>query len=76
MNINVVGRAYNLSVEYNKLVKDLASGEIQSATTWDRSVTGTHGGNDSGILSLVSQYMDRFIDEYLRVNTDACRSSN
>ena len=33
---------------------------------------GTHGKDLGYILSSVSQIADRFIDEYLRVNADAC----
>ncbi len=74
INVNVVGTAFSYSVEYKKRVKDRASGLSTFATTWDTGGTGTHGPDASYILSLVSQYVDKFIDEYLRVNEDACKS--
>lgn len=35
--------------------------------------TGSHNGKTTFILSQVSQQIDVFIDEYLRVNEDACK---
>ena len=72
VNVNVLGRAFSIRVEYNKPLFDPASDQFFSATTWNSGSTGTHGGNGSYILSSVSRHMDKFIDEYLRVNADAC----
>ncbi len=72
VQVNVVGPAYNISVEYNKVVFDLASGESSLAATWDRGSTGTHGREAGYILSSVSQHMDQFLVEYLRVNEEHC----
>ncbi len=44
-----------------------------TATTWGVGSTGTHSRNPNFILSSVSQHTDKFIDEYLRVNADACK---
>ena len=73
INVNVVGRAFGIGVEYNKYVRDLATKLERRATTWDVGSTGTHGGDSNFILSGVTQHTDEFIDEYLRVNTDACK---
>lgn len=72
VNVNVVGLGYSLSVEYKKLVEDPVSGQRGNAATWDVGGTGTHGKDSNFILSHVEQYADSFIDEYLRVNADAC----
>ncbi len=72
VNVNVSRSTFGLSVEYNKWMSDPASGESGAASTWDRGAIGTHGGDAGYILSSVSQIMDIFIDEYLRVNEDAC----
>ncbi len=72
INVNVVSVASNIGVGYHKRVTDLSSMEVSLATTWDVGITGTHGGDSIGIMSVVSQQTDRFIDEYLRVNADAC----
>jgi len=74
VNVHVVGRAFSGFVEYNKIVTDHATGEVNAATTWSTHGTGTHGGDAGYILSAIAGYMDGFIDEYLRVNEDACRN--
>ena len=73
VNVNVVGRAFNTSLEYNKQVHDLASDVTSVASMWDISFTGTHGGSSNYILSTISELMDRFLVEYLRVNEAACK---
>ena len=73
VNVNVVGQAWALKLEYNKTVFDLASGESFPATTWKTGAAGTHGRDSGYILSWMSQHTDKFIDNYLRVNEDACQ---
>ncbi len=72
VQITVVSAAFNIKVEYQKPALDVASGEIYVAATWEHGVVGTHGQDSNYILSTLSQSVDRFIDEYLRVNADAC----
>lgn len=72
VNINVVGRAYSISVHFNKRVSDTL-GEFGTAITWTSGSTGT-SGNGSFIVSNLSQHLDRFLAAYLRVNEDACGS--
>ena len=38
------------------------------------SSTGTHGGDDGFIVQSVSELLDTFLVEYLRVNDEACGS--
>ena len=72
VNVNVVSSAFNISLEYKKLVSDIASRQTNAATTWSTSRTGTHGRDSGYILSFVSEHTDKFIDEYLSINEDAC----
>ena len=72
VNVNVVSSSYSLSVKYHKFVYDPVSGETSLAATWDVGSTGTHGGDAGYILQSVSESLDSFILEYLRVNEDAC----
>ena len=72
VNVGVVGLAYSVFVEYNKLMMDVASGEEGLVSSWLRGSTGTHGRDAGYILSAISRHTDEFIDEYLRVNDDAC----
>ena len=72
VGIDVSGPAVSLSVYLMKLVKDLASGETATVTTWETSSFGTHGRKPDFIVNKVSEHVDKFIDEYLWVNADAC----
>ena len=73
INVNVTSSAFHIAVQYLKTVMDLATMLEVTAVTWSAGSTGTHGRNAGYILSAVSQDTDKFIDEYLRVNADACK---
>ena len=45
---------------------------LQSATTWEIGSLGTHGGDAGFILQGVAEATDTFVNEYLRVNAEAC----
>ena len=72
VNVNVVGGAFSLSIEFRKLVQDDATAEVSLAATWHTGAAGTHAQRAEFILSGVAQHTDHFIDEYLGVNEDAC----
>ena len=74
VNVNILGTGVSLSVRYNKLVYDAVSGETNLATTWDAGSVGT-SNSASFILQGLSEHLDRFILEYLRVNEDACNNT-
>ena len=73
VNVNVVNPAYGINVEYRKFVKDFATTLAYRTTTWEVGLTGTHGQDSNSVLSSVAHSTDLFIDEYLRVNADACK---
>ena len=72
VNVNVQGRGFSLSLEYKKSVYDAVSGETNYATTWRVGGAGTHSGDAGFILQGLSEYLDGFILDYLRVNEAAC----
>ena len=81
VNINVVGIAFNIDVQFNRGVEvvypfwEKPEGIFPlagHAPTWQWGSTGTHANDPSYILSAVARHTDKFIDEYLRVNADAC----
>ena len=72
INVNVVGRAWSVILELNKVLDDQVSGHQSFASTWDSGSTGTHGGDAGYIMQSVSEHLDRFILEYLRVNEEYC----
>lgn len=71
VNVNVVGRAFSVNVEYGKRFYDAESGIFGRAVTWDTGSTGTYSSSNY-ILGSVGRHVDKFIDEYLRVNAEAC----
>ena len=73
VNVNVEARGFSLSVEYKKLLYDAVSGETSYATTGEIGGAGSHGGDAGFILQGLSEYLDGFILDYLRVNESACK---
>ena len=68
----VRGAAYSIELELNKTLLDPISSTAFPTPTWGREHWDTHGGNRGYIMALVGEFMDEFIDAYLRVNEDAC----
>ena len=82
VNITVSGPAFSVDVEFMRDVEvlwnkpdgtKLYSGLVGFTATWMAGSTGTHGNDPSYILWSVAHQIDKFIDEYLRVNADACQ---
>ena len=67
------GGAYNIEVSFSKYLRDGVSDQNGFAATWDTGSYGTYGGDAGFILQSVSEHLDRFVLEYLRVNETACR---
>ena len=72
VNVSMSGRAFSIDVYFNKVVFDQASLVDAPAITWNSGTTGTHGRNAGYIVNAVSQHLDRFLADYLRVNESAC----
>ena len=63
------GPAFATDLHLWKWVRDAASGLERATPTWTRGTGfGTHGGDPGFIMQGVSEQLDRFILEYLRVN--------
>ena len=62
-----------MGLEFSKyLVDQELSASAGLAVTWDTTLFGTHGNSANYILASVSQMLDEFLVDYLRVNDDAC----
>ena len=72
VRVSVVEVAFSMNLAFNKRVSDSLSGESFRAATWNSDSTGTHGRNADYILQGLSERLDRFVLEYLRVNEAAC----
>ena len=66
------GGIFSLRLEYQQLVHLLRYGGTMIAKTWDVSVLGQSPGDAGYIMQGLSEYIDHFINEYLRVNADSC----
>ena len=72
IHVHVVGEAFSLRVEYRKWLADPQSGHMGPVATWSLGGTGEHNGGNVLPLNHLSDEIDRFISEYLRVNETAC----
>lgn len=65
-------QAFSVDLSFYKSLYDSTSSVQGLAITWQSGGVGTHGGNANYVLSSISQEMDEFLDDYLRVNESAC----
>ena len=72
VQVTVVGRAFNFGINFKKMLYDPTTDRRSSAMTWDLGATGTHGGDAGYVLQTLSEFVDTFVVEYLRVNEAAC----
>lgn len=75
IGISVAGYSYSITIYYMKTVNDVASGISDSAVMWRSGWHGTHANNPELILNKISDLVDKFIAEYLRINKDACEGT-
>ena len=68
----VVDRAFSVNVELLNHLSDPASEEMSQTTTWRTRSIGTHGRNAGYIVQNVSEKVDKFLVEYMRVNEQDC----
>ena len=76
VRVNVVGVAFSINVGFNKPLFDAIAVRSGFARTWRSTATGqvaARGDGGSYIMQGVSEHLDKFLLEYLRVNEDACR---
>ena len=73
VNFNVVGAAFSLDLRLYKWMFDWASARNGVTSAWETGLTGTYGGQGGDyIISTIAESTDAFVDEYLRVNEEAC----
>ena len=72
VSVTVLKRSFGVNFAYIKYVTDYATKIEFGAITWNAATIGTHGQSADYILGFVARHTDKFIDEYLRVNADAC----
>ena len=70
--VSIYAPAFSVIVSLERLVEDLGYGLPGIATVWIAGKVGTHGGDGTLILGLVSEILDEFLVNYLRVNEADC----
>lgn len=71
VNANAINRAFHVSIQYWKAVTD-RHGRSNYGTTWNTATTGVHGESSAYIVSALSEQLDMFLADYLRVNAEDC----
>ena len=66
------GGPFLIHIGFGKLLYDIVSDTAGSAETWEDTRIGMHDGDADFILQGLSELMDSFVLEYLRVNEAAC----
>ena len=61
-----------VEVSFAKVLYDVKTDLSSIAKTWWTFAYGMHYGDASSLMQLLSENLDKFILEYLRVNEDAC----
>ena len=72
INVNAFRNSFSLLVQYNKRLIDPVSGETSASGTWSSGTVGGHGGDPGYIGQSLSERLDKFLVEYLRVNEKDC----
>ena len=75
VNVVVLNELFSISIDFEKDLQDDVAGWPgipKLEFTWRIITNGIHGEDPNHILSSVSRLTDQFIDEYLRLNEDAC----
>ena len=63
---------FRVELEYHKALLDEVTGYSSYPATWSTDGYGRHAGNAGNVLQAISERMDEFINEYLRINEPAC----
>ena len=74
VDVTVLDSFYSVRLLLRKIMcsKDLALTLCVPTTSWEEGMLGVHGGDADRILFSVSERLDSFLVEYLRVNEEAC----
>ena len=73
MQVHLGGGTASWSIRFEKLMTDWATDLVGWTTTgWRTGAFGGHRKDGNFILSSIAPGIDKFIDDYLRVNEAAC----
>ena len=72
VSVDLWDRAWSIRLSFNKVVLDEATLESFPVPTWRRGTTSIHANDANHVREEVAELIDEFIQEYLKVNHDAC----
>ena len=75
ITVQVFRSAFSVRLSLYKTVFDPLTEINYSSATWTLGSIGTHGSDASFIIRSLSQHLDTFLADYLRVNETACGQS-
>ena len=74
LRVTVFDFSYVVEVGFQKRLLDEGTGLGMTASTWSRVGLGLSRSMEGDhVMGMVSEFLDTFIDDYLRVNEAACR---
>ena len=70
VTVTVAGQAFVVLVAYKRLVSFITGNQQYkfNGTTWNDGGTGTHGDSAAFIMNGLDQFLDKFLNEYLKAN--------
>ena len=70
VNVYVHGPVHTVSINFRRLSEYTVEGRTYAfeAISWQKSGSGSHGGNSPRILKMLSNYVDIFINAYQKAN--------
>ena len=71
--VHVADSAFFIEVSMYKFLSDDDNNVRLLAKAWNRYSFGVHGNDKQGLLGIIGELTDKFIDEYLRVNEEVCQ---
>ncbi len=72
VRVLVVQDAFSCGLQFRRGVEFVGAGNtryaLSGAPTWERLVSGTHGGRAEYVLGVLDDLLDQFLAEYLKAN--------
>lgn len=73
VSVTLTTASLGMSMRFEKVMRDEASGYVGwTPTGWRSGLLGEHADDGYYVLSGIAPAIDKFIDDYLRVNESAC----
>lgn len=72
VRVVVVAEAFSCELQFRRSVEFVGAQNtrysLPGASTWDRIMSGTHGGQAEYVVGVLDELLDQFLTDYLRAN--------